>query len=140
MINGLGVLGWGVGGIEAESVMLGQPIYMLIPEVIGFRLHGKMPENATATDLVLHVVEMLRQKGVVEKFVEFFGSGLKNLTLADRATLANMAPEYGATMGFVPVDDETLNYLRGTGRPESVIQRIERYCLLYTSPSPRDRG
>ena len=128
MINGLGVLGWGVGGIEAESVMLGQPIYMLIPEVIGFRLHGKMPENATATDLVLHVVEMLRQKGVVEKFVEFFGSGLKNLTLADRATLANMAPEYGATMGFVPVDDETLNYLRGTGRPESVIQRIERYC------------
>ena len=133
-------MGWGVGGIEAESVMLGQPIYMLIPEVIGFRLHGKMPENATATDLVLHVVEMLRQKGVVEKFVEFFGSGLKNLTLADRATLANMAPEYGATMGFVPVDDETLNYLRGTGRPESVIQRIERYCLLYTSPSPRDRG
>ena len=128
MINGLGVMGWGVGGIEAESVMLGQPIYMLIPEVIGFRLHGKMPENATATDLVLHVVEMLRQKGVVEKFVEFFGSGLKNLTLADRATLANMAPEYGATMGFVPVDDETLNYLRGTGRPESVIQRIERYC------------
>ena len=128
MINGLGVMGWGVGGIEAESVMLGQPIYMLIPEVIGFRLHGKMPENATGTDLVLHVVEMLRQKGVVEKFVEFFGSGLKNLTLADRATLANMAPEYGATMGFVPVDDETLNYLRGTGRPESVIQRIERYC------------
>jgi aconitate hydratase len=127
MINGLGVLGWGVGGIEAESVMLGQPIYMLIPEVIGFRLKGKLQESATATDLVLRVVEMLRQKGVVEKFVEFFGSGLNNLTLADRATLANMAPEYGATMGFVPVDDETLNYLRGTGRPEALVQRIERY-------------
>ena len=127
MINGLGVMGWGVGGIEAESVMLGQPIYMLIPEVIGFRLHGKLQESATSTDLVLRVVEMLRQKGVVEKFVEFFGSGLNNLTLADRATLANMAPEYGATMGFVPVDDETLNYLRGTGRPEALVQRIERY-------------
>ncbi len=127
MINGLGVMGWGVGGIEAESVMLGQPIYMLIPEVIGFRLQGKLQEGATATDLVLRVVEMLRQKGVVEKFVEFFGSGLNNLTLADRATLANMAPEYGATMGFVPVDDETLNYLRGTGRPEALVQRIERY-------------
>jgi len=107
--------------------MLGQPIYMLIPEVIGFRLQGKLQEGATATDLVLRVVEMLRQKGVVEKFVEFFGSGLNNLTLADRATLANMAPEYGATMGFVPVDDETLNYLRGTGRPEALVQRIERY-------------
>ena len=127
MINGLGVMGWGVGGIEAESVMLGQPIYMLIPEVIGFRLQGKLQEGATATDLVLRVVEMLRQKGVVEKFVEFFGAGLNNLTLADRATLANMAPEYGATMGFFPVDDETLNYLRGTGRPEAVVQRIERY-------------
>ncbi len=127
MINGLGVMGWGVGGIEAESVMLGQPIYMLIPEVIGFRLQGKLQEGSTATDLVLRVVEMLRQKGVVEKFVEFFGSGLNNLTLADRATLANMAPEYGATMGFVPVDDETLNYLRGTGRPEALVQRIERY-------------
>jgi len=127
MINGLGVMGWGVGGIEAESVMLGQPIYMLIPEVIGFSLQGKLQEGATATDLVLRVVEMLRQKGVVEKFVEFFGSGLNNLTLADRATLANMAPEYGATMGFVPVDGETLNYLRGTGRPEALVQRIERY-------------
>ncbi|MEC7887161.1 MAG: aconitate hydratase AcnA [SAR324 cluster bacterium] len=127
MINGLGVMGWGVGGIEAESVMLGQPIYMLIPEVIGFRLQDKLQEGATATDLVLRVVEMLRQKGVVEKFVEFFGSGLNNLTLADRATLANMAPEYGATMGFVPVDGETLNYLRGTGRPEALVQRIERY-------------
>ncbi|MBC8258844.1 MAG: aconitate hydratase AcnA [SAR324 cluster bacterium] len=128
MINGLGVLGWGVGGIEAESVMLGQPIYMLIPEVIGFRLTGKLQQSATATDLVLRVVEMLRQKGVVEKFVEFFGPGLNNLKLADRATLANMAPEYGATMGFVPVDDEALKYLRGTGRPDKLVERIERYC------------
>ena len=143
MINGLGVMGWGVGGIEAESVMLGQPIYMLIPEVIGFRLQGKLQEGATATDLVLRVVEMLRQKGVVEKFVEFFGAGLNNLTLADRATLANMAPEYGATMGFFPVDDETLNYLRGTGRPEAVVQRIERYSKAQglfrrnDSPDPK---
>ena len=128
MINGLGVMGWGVGGIEAESVMLGQPIYMLVPEVIGFRLHGQLSEGTTATDLVLHVVEMLRQKGVVEKFVEFFGPGLNNLKLADRATLSNMAPEYGATMGFFPVDEETLTYLRGTGRPESLVQRVERYC------------
>jgi len=140
MINGLGVMGWGVGGIEAESVMLGQPIYMLIPEVIGFRLLGKLLEGTTATDLVLRVVEMLRKKGVVEKFVEFFGPGLNNLTLADRATLANMAPEYGATMGFFPVDDESLNYLRGTGRPEFLVQRIERYCkaqgLFRTSDTP----
>ena len=128
MINGLGVMGWGVGGIEAESVMLGQPIYMLVPEVIGFRLHGQLSEGTTATDLVLQVVEMLRQKGVVEKFVEFFGPGLNNLKLADRATLSNMAPEYGATMGFFPVDEETLTYLRGTGRPESLVQRVERYC------------
>ena len=125
MINGMGVMGWGVGGIEAESVMLGQPIYMLIPEVIGFRLSGKLQQGATATDLVLRVVEMLRKKGVVEKFVEFFGPGLNNLKLADRATLANMAPEYGATMGFVPVDNETLNYLRETGRPDSLVQRLE---------------
>lgn len=140
MINGLGVMGWGVGGIEAESVMLGQPIYMLIPEVIGFRLLGKLQEGTTATDLVLRVVEMLRQKGVVEKFVEFFGNGLNNLTLADRATLANMAPEYGATMGFFPVDDESLNYLRETGRPDSLVQRIERYCkaqgLFRTRDTP----
>ncbi len=140
MINGLGVVGWGVGGIEAESVMLGQPIYMLIPEVIGFRLHGQLNEGTTATDLVLHVVEMLRQKGVVEKFVEFFGPGLNNLKLADRATLSNMAPEYGATIGFFPVDDETLSYLRGTGRPESLVQRVERYCktqgLFRTSETP----
>ena len=140
MINGMGVMGWGVGGIEAESVMLGQPIYMLIPEVIGFRLSGKLQQDATATDLVLRVVEMLRKKGVVEKFVEFFGPGLNNLKLADRATLANMAPEYGATMGFVPVDNETLNYLRGTGRPDSLVQRIEYYCkaqgIFRTSNTP----
>ena len=140
MINGLGVMGWGVGGIEAESVMLGQPIHMLIPEVIGFRLHGQLSEGTTATDLVLHVVEMLRKKGVVEKFVEFFGPGLNNLKLADRATLSNMAPEYGATMGFFPVDDETLTYLRSTGRPESLVQRVERYCktqgLFRTSETP----
>ncbi len=140
MINGLGVMGWGVGGIEAESVMLGQPIYMLIPEVIGFRLQGKLQKGATATDLVLRVVEMLREKGVVEKFVEFFGSGLNNLKLADRATLSNMAPEYGATMGFFPVDNETLNYLRETGRPEKLMQRVERYCktqgLFRTTETP----
>jgi len=140
MINGMGVMGWGVGGIEAESVMLGQPIYMLIPEVIGFRLSGKLQQGTTATDLVLRVVEMLRKKGVVEKFVEFFGPGLNNLKLADRATLANMAPEYGATMGFVPVDNETLNYLRGTGRPDSLVQRIEYYCkaqgIFRTSNTP----
>ena len=140
MINGMGVMGWGVGGIEAESVMLGQPIYMLIPEVIGFRLSGKLQQGATATDLVLRVVEMLRKKGVVEKFVEFFGPGLNNLKLADRATLANMAPEYGATIGFVPVDNETLNYLRGTGRPDSLVQRIESYCkaqgIFRTSNTP----
>ena len=140
MINGMGVMGWGVGGIEAESVMLGQPIYMLIPEVIGFRLSGKLQQGTTATDLVLRVVEMLRKKGVVEKFVEFFGPGLNNLKLADRATLANMAPEYGATMGFVPVDNETLNYLRGTGRPDSLVQRIECYCkaqgIFRTSNTP----
>ena len=140
MINGMGVMGWGVGGIEAESVMLGQPIYMLIPEVIGFRLSGKLQQGATATDLVLRVVEMLRKKGVVEKFVEFFGPGLNNLKLADRATLANMAPEYGATIGFVPVDNETLNYLRGTGRPDSLVQRVECYCkaqgIFRTSNTP----
>ncbi len=127
MINGLGVLGWGVGGIEAEAVMLGQPYYMLIPEVIGFKLTGELPEGATATDLVLTVTEMLRKKGVVEKFVEFYGPGLHKLSLADRATIANMAPEYGATMGFFPVDAVTLTYLRGTGREESHIQFVERY-------------
>lgn len=127
MINGLGVLGWGVGGIEAEAAMLGQPIYMLMPEVIGFRLTGTLPEGATATDLVLVVTQMLRQKGVVGKFVEFFGTGLSNMALPDRATIANMAPEYGATMGFFPVDEETLSYMRRTGRDEEVITLIERY-------------
>ena len=119
MVNGLGVFGWGVGGIEAEAAMLGQPLSMLIPEVIGFKLHGRLPEGATATDLVLIVTEMLRKKGVVGKFVEFYGTGLSSLSLPDRATIANMAPEYGATMGFFPVDAETLSYLRFTGRAPS---------------------
>ncbi len=117
MINGLGVLGWGVGGIEAEAVMLGQPLYMVTPKVVGFRLTGKLPEGTTATDLVLTVTQMLRARGVVEKFVEFYGPGLSHLPLADRATIGNMAPEYGATMGFFPVDQETLRYLEMTGRP-----------------------
>ncbi|MBE3599784.1 MAG: aconitate hydratase AcnA [Limnochordaceae bacterium] len=128
MINGLGVLGWGVGGIEAEAVMLGQPYYMLVPEVIGVRLVGRLPEGATATDLVLTVTEMLRRRGVVDKFVEFVGPGVRSLSLPDRATIANMAPEYGATMGFFPVDEETLRYLRGTGRDEAAVQLVERYC------------
>ena len=128
MINGAGVLGWGVGGIEAESAMLGQPVYMRIPQVLGFKLFGSLNPGATATDLVLRVVQMLREIGVVEKFVEFYGAGLSNLSLADRATLANMAPEYGATMGFFPVDEETLNYLKSTGRSEELAQRVERYC------------
>ena len=118
MVNGLGVLGWGVGGIEAEAAMLGQPISMLIPEVVGFKLTGKLREGVTATDLVLTVTQMLRKKGVVGKFVEFFGPGLDRLPLADRATIANMAPEYGATCGFFPIDDETLDYLRITGRDD----------------------
>ncbi|MCA9972338.1 MAG: aconitate hydratase AcnA [Anaerolineales bacterium] len=127
MINGLGVVGWGVGGIEAEAVMLGQPIYMLTPEVIGVKLTGSLPEGATATDLVLVVTQLLRQKGVVGKFVEFFGPGLSNMTLADRATIANMCPEYGATVGFFPVDAETLNYMRSTGRPEALVSLVETY-------------
>ncbi len=127
MINGLGVLGWGVGGIEAEAAMLGQPISMLLPEVIGFRLTGKPKEGITATDIVLTVVQMLRKKGVVSKFVEFFGPGLNNMTLADRATIANMGPEYGATCGFFPVDSETLNYLHVTGRDEDRIALVEAY-------------
>jgi aconitate hydratase len=127
MINGLGVLGWGVGGIEAEAAMLGQPIYMLMPQVIGFKLRGKLREGATATDLVLTVTQMLRKKGVVDKFVEFYGDGVGKLSLPDRATIANMAPEYGATMGFFPVDDETLNFLRRTGRDEALVQMVERY-------------
>ena len=128
MVNGLSVLGWGVGGIEAEAAMLGQPISMLIPEVIGFKLTGKLPEGATATDLVLVIVEMLRKKGVVGKFVEFFGSGLDNLALEDQATIANMAPEYGATCGFFPVDEETLRYMRATGRDEDRIALVEAYA------------
>ncbi|PJF41395.1 MAG: aconitate hydratase AcnA [Chloroflexi bacterium] len=140
MINGLGVLGWGVGGIEAEAAMLGQPIYMLMPQVVGFKLTGKLPEGATATDLVLVVTQMLRKKGVVGKFVEFYGAGLSNMSLPDRATIANMAPEYGATMGFFPIDDETLSYLRRTGRDESLVQLVERYTkeqgLFRTDETP----
>jgi len=128
MVNGLSVLGWGVGGIEAEAGMLGQPISMLIPEVIGFEVKNKMPEGTTATDLVLTVVKMLRDKGVVGKFVEFFGEGLKNLTLADRATIANMAPEYGATCGFFPIDDETLKYLKFSGRDDETVKIVEDYA------------
>ncbi len=128
MVNGLSVLGWGVGGIEAEAGMLGQPISMLIPEVIGFEMKSKMPEGTTATDLVLTVVKMLRDKGVVGKFVEFYGEGLKNLTLADRATIANMAPEYGATCGFFPIDDETLKYLKFSGRDDQNIEIVKKYA------------
>ncbi|MBI5669002.1 MAG: aconitate hydratase AcnA [Chloroflexi bacterium] len=140
MVNGLGVLGWGVGGIEAEAAMLGQPIYMLMPSVIGFKLTGQLREGATATDLVLVVTQMLRKKGVVDKFVEFYGPGLSKLSLPDRATIANMAPEYGATMGFFPVDNETLQYLRRTGRDEALIQLVERYSkeqgLFRTDATP----
>lgn len=128
MVNGLGVLGWGVGGIEAEAAMLGQPVTMLIPQVIGFKLHGRLREGTTATDLVLTVTQMLRRKGVVGKFVEFFGDGLAELALADRATIANMAPEYGATCGIFPVDAETLRYLRQTGRPAEQVALVEAYC------------
>jgi aconitate hydratase len=138
MVNGLGVLGWGVGGIEAEAAMLGQPMPMLIPQVVGFQLRGSLPEGATATDLVLTVTEILRRKGVVGKFVEFFGPGLAALPLADRATIANMAPEYGATCGIFPVDDETLRYLRLTGRSEQQIALVEAYCKeqgLFASPT-----
>src|SRR5687768_695142 len=140
MINGLGVLGWGVGGIEAEAAMLGQPVSMLIPEVVGFKLHGELPPGATATDLVLTVTQILRQKKVVGKFVEFYGPGLSSLSLADRATIGNMAPEYGATMGFFPVDDETLRYLRLTGRDPAHVELVERYCkeqgIFRTDASP----
>ena len=130
MINGLGVVGWGVGGIEAEAVMVGQPIYMLLPEVVGFRLTGKLAEGATATDLVLRVVEMLREHGVVGKFVEFHGPGFTDMPVANRATIANMAPEYGATMGFFPVDEQVLQYLRLTGRPEALIETVEQYTKM----------
>ena len=127
MINGLGVVGWGVGGIEAEAVMLGQPMDMLLPDVIGFKLYGKLKDGVTATDLVLTVTQMLRKKGVVDKFVEFFGDGLNTMSLTDRATIANMAPEYGATIGYFPVDEETLRYMRLTGRPDEVVARTEAY-------------
>jgi aconitate hydratase len=140
MINGLGVVGWGVGGIEAEAAMLGQPIDLVTPEVIGFKLYGELREGVTATDLTLTVTQMLRKKGVVEKFVEFYGPGLASMSLPDRATIANMAPEYGATIGFFPVDDETLRYLRLTGRPAELIDRVERYCkeqgLFRTASTP----
>ena len=143
MINGLGVVGWGVGGIEAEAVMLGQPIYMLTPEVVGFKLDGQLPEGTTATDLTLTVVQMLREKGVVDKFVEFYGTGLTGIGLADRATIANMAPEYGATMGFFPVDDETLRYLARTGRTDEEVDVVERYAkeqgLFRTDETPEPR-
>jgi aconitate hydratase len=128
MINALGVLGWGVGGIEAEAAILGKPLFMVAPDVIGFRLTGELPEGATATDLVLRVTEILREHGVVGKFVEFLGSGLSTMSLPDRATLSNMAPEYGATVGFFPVDQETLRYLRLTGRDEALVDLVERYC------------
>ncbi len=130
MINGLGVLGWGVGGIEAEAGMLGQPSYLIMPEVIGFKMHGQLREGVTATDLVLVVVQMLRKKGVVEKFVEFYGQGLSQMSLPDRATVANMAPEYGATMGFFPVDEETLRFLRRTGRSDDLVARVEAYTKM----------
>src|SRR5246127_2376062 len=128
MVNSLGVFGWGVGGIEAEAAMLGQPLSMLVPEVVGFKLHGRLPEGTTATDLVLTVTEMLRKKGVVGKFVEFYGTGLTSLSVPDRATIANMSPEYGATMGFFPVDSETLAYLQFTGRGYEQIALVEAYC------------
>ena len=140
MINGLGVVGWGVGGIEAEAVVLGQPYYMLLPEVVGMKLTGTLPEGATATDLVLRVTEMLRSHGVVGRFVEYYGAGLSNLTLPDKATLANMSPEYGATIGFFPVDASSLAYLRGTGRSEDMVQRVERISkelgLFRTDETP----
>src|SRR5258706_8384515 len=142
MVNALGVFGWGVGGIEAEAAMLGQPSSMLVPAVVGFKLRGKLPEGATATDLVLTVTEMLRKKGVVGKFVEFYGSGLSKLSVPDRATIANMAPEYGATMGFFPVDKETLAYLHFTARSHEQIALVEAYCkeqMLFrtdTTPEP----
>jgi len=143
MINGLGVLGWGVGGIEAEAAMLGQPMFMLLPKVVGFRLKGELPSGTTATDLVLRVTEMLRRFGVVGKFVEFFGPGLSNMPIADRATIGNMAPEYGATVGFFPVDDQTLSYMRFTGRSEDEVDLVERYCkeqgLFRTATSPEPR-
>ncbi len=140
MINGLGVVGWGVGGIEAEAVMLGQPYFMLAPDVVGMKLTGTLPVGTTATDLVLRTTQMLRKKGVVDKFVEFYGPGLSSLSLADRATIGNMAPEYGATIGFFPIDQETLRYLERTGRDRAIVDRVERYCkeqgLFRTDATP----
>ena len=139
MINGLGVLGWGVGGIEAEAVMLGQPYYMLVPEVVGVKLTGSLAEGATATDLVLAITEMLRGVGVVERFVEFYGPGLTSLPVADRATIGNMAPEYGATCGFFPIDEQTFDYLRRTGRSEETVALVEAYSAAnYMTPSDND--
>ena len=149
MINGLGVLGWGVGGIEAEAAMLGQPLSMLVPRVLGFRLHGALPEGATATDLVLRVTEVLRGTGVVGKFVEFYGPGLAGLSLADRATLGNMSPEFGSTCAIFPIDAETLSYLRFTGRAEPHAALVEVYAraqgLFHDADTPpavvqRSRG
>ena len=128
MVNGLGVVGWGVGGIEAEACLLGQPIAMLIPDVVGVRLHGRLPAGATATDLVLTATQLLRKHGVVGKFVEFFGPGLRELPLADRATIANMAPEYGATIGFFPIDEKTVEYLHLTGRDADHVALVESYA------------
>src|SRR5882724_186191 len=140
LVNGLGVVGWGVGGIEAESAMLGQPLSMLIPKVFGFKFRGRLREGVTATDAVLTATQMLRAKGVVGKFVEFYGSGIGNLSLADRATIANMAPEYGATIGFFPIDEETLRYMRLTGRTESQVALVEAYAraqgLFHTDETP----
>jgi aconitate hydratase len=127
MINGLGVVGWGVGGIEAEAVMLGQTISMVLPKVVGFKLTGNLPPETTATDLVLTITQQLRKRGVVGQFVEFFGPGCQNLTLADRATIANMSPEYGATMGYFPIDEQTLDYLKMTGRDEHKVKQVEQY-------------
>src|SRR6478672_4957383 len=141
MVNGLGVLGWGVGGIEAEAAMLGQPLSMLVPQVVGFKLSGALPDGATATDLVLTVTEMLRKTGVVGKFVEYYGEGLTSLPLADRATIGNMSPEYGATCGFFPVDDDTLRYLTDTGRPAAQVALVAAYCKaqgLYRTKSTPD--
>src|ERR687887_2749792 len=138
MVNGLGVLGWGVGGIEAEAAMLGEPLSMLVPQVVGFKLTGRLPEGSTATDLVLTVTQILRRTGVVGKFVEYFGPGLERLPIADRATIGNMSPEYGATCGFFPVDDETLRYMRMTGRNERRLALVEAYCkenMLWHDPS-----
>src|SRR5262245_46992432 len=140
MVNGLGVVGWGVGGIEAEAAMLGQPSSMLVPDVVGYRLSGRLPEGATATDLVLTITEALRKRGVVGSFVEFYGPGLKHLTIADRVTLGNMCPEYGATVAIFPIDDMTLDYLRFTGRDDAQVALVEAYAkaqgLFRTDQTP----